>query len=136
MEHILECEILTKQHDYISFILQKQSNKPLTKPLRRKGFQFFDEIGELVNGTRATGQRSFRAGKPTENAPASAPAPYESVIDPELLEISRTERGRVSDDEDKMIDLNLNVNTQKKSMYEREMESLISSVSALFIASI
>jgi hypothetical protein len=71
----------------------------VAKSLREKGFPLFNDIVELVGGTRATGEHAFRAGQPnwassTQNTTAS----YELVIDPTLLEIS-LEGGRISDGE-------------------------------------
>jgi len=73
--------------------MQKQSNQTLAKPLRKKGFPLFTEIGELVDGMCATGQYTFSAGQSactpsTQNATASALTLYEPVIDPVLIEIS------------------------------------------------
>jgi hypothetical protein len=90
------------QCDCILTSLQKSSDPNVAKPLRKKGFPLFDDIAELIDGTRATGQNAFRAGQPTpaptQNATASASMSYEPVIDPELLDISN-EGGRVTDEE-------------------------------------
>ena len=90
------------QCDYILSSLQKSSDPNGTKALRKKGFPLFDEIAELVGGTRATGENAFWAGQPTpaptQNATESASTSYEPVIDPELLDIS-IEGGRATDEE-------------------------------------
>jgi hypothetical protein len=109
----------------------------MAKPLRRKGFPLFDNMAELVDGTRATGKNAFRAGQeppaaPTQNVAPSVSTSYEPAIDPALLDES-IEGGRVSDEE---TDLNTTVNTPKRSFYERERDSLVSSVSSLFITRI
>lgn len=115
-------------------------------------------VGELVDGTRATGKYAFRAGQPTpapgspaQNAAASASTLYEPAIDPVLLDMS-LEEGRVSDEDLDQnapkvtyshlsttyaplttLQDNTTVNTPKKTFYDREMETLISTVSRLFI---
>jgi hypothetical protein len=83
----------------------------MAKALYNKGFPFFDDMAVLVGATRATGRRAFRAGQTTpapstQNAAASASTSYEPAIDPELLEISH-ERGRVSDEEDDHLVINI-----------------------------
>jgi hypothetical protein len=106
----------------------------MAKPLCKKGFPLFNQISELVDGTRATGKYAFRAGLSTpapltekSNAAASASTSYTPVIDPALLDDS-LERERNSDEED----LNTTINVPKRSFYDREMDSLISTVSGLF----
>jgi hypothetical protein len=66
----------------------------MAKPLRKRGFPLSDDIAELVNGTRATGETSFRAGQPTQNTAASesASTSYEPVIDPQLLDMQPERR--------------------------------------------
>ena len=106
----------------------------MLKPLRKKGFPLYYEIAELVDGTRATGQNAFRAGQPpatpapTQNAVASASTSYEPVIDPELLNIS-LEMGGASDEAPE--EINTSVVVSRRSIYEREMESLISTVRSI-----
>ena len=66
------------------------------KPFRRKGFPLFNEISNLINGTRATGEFAFWAG-PTpgpsntqHSSPATPPGnDFDSRIDPVLLGISK-----------------------------------------------
>jgi hypothetical protein len=69
------------------------TGKNLVNPLRDKGFPHYNFMQELVGGTGTTGDNAFHAGQPTpvpltQDAAASAPAPYEAVIDPRLLENS------------------------------------------------
>jgi hypothetical protein len=75
----------------------------MVKPLRKKGFPLFDDMAELVDGTRATGQYAFRAGQPTpapptQNAAASTSTSYEPAMDSVLLDMS-LDGGRDSDEE-------------------------------------
>jgi len=81
----------------------------LAKPLRTKGYPLFDEVGDLVDGRHATGQRAFRAGQPTQASSAqnaAASAPYEPVIDPQLLEVSfekeKVTNGKLDQDDSQM----------------------------------
>ena len=63
---------------------------------RTKPFPLFNTIGDLVDGTRATGQGVFRAGQTSTFDPPNSPAcdnspdSIDSKIDPVLLEASQT----------------------------------------------
>jgi hypothetical protein len=78
----------------------------MAKALRKKGFRLFNDIAELVDGTRATGQFAFQAGQPPAPPPApptqgvatSAMTQSGIPIDPVLLEQSFEGRG-ASDEE-------------------------------------
>ena len=68
---------------------------PKANPFGRKGFPLFDEIGNLVDGTCATGEFAFRAGQSPgpsytrHSSPATPPGDdFDSHIDPILLGIS------------------------------------------------
>ncbi|KAH9022583.1 hypothetical protein EDB85DRAFT_2151721 [Lactarius pseudohatsudake] len=73
---------------------QGPSKVKLVKKFRTKPFPLFDAVGELVDGTRATGKRAFRAGQ----ASVFPPPPSDFAIDPTLDDIS-LDMGRVSGDE-------------------------------------
>ncbi|KAH9013586.1 hypothetical protein EDB84DRAFT_1568586 [Lactarius hengduanensis] len=70
---------------------------PKAGPFRKKGFPFFDEIGDLIDGTRATGEFAFRGGQSagpshTRHSSASPTPPPNNdsfAIDPVLLDVSR-----------------------------------------------
>ena len=112
----------------------------MAKPLHKKGFPLFDDIAELVDGTRATGENAFRVGQSTQNAAASKPTSYEPVIDPQLLDMQfegRSVAGNKGLDIQNDTSLNKLVDTAPKmSFFDRERESLISSVSNSFIVCI
>jgi len=79
----------------------------------------FDKVG-----TRTTGKYAFRAGQPTwssstQNAAASASTSHEPVIDVTDGELDH-------DNPQSNTNLNTSVNTPKRSFFEREMGSLIS----------
>lgn len=66
------------------------------KPFRKKGFPLFDELGDLIDGTRATGEFAFRAGQTPgpsytrHSSPVTPPGDdFDSRIDPVLLGISK-----------------------------------------------
>lgn len=68
---------------------------PKAKPFRKKGLPLYDEIGNLIDGTRATGEFAYQAGQtpgPSNNrhsSPATPPGDsFDSQIDPILLGIS------------------------------------------------
>ena len=74
---------------------------PRAAPFRNKGFPLFDEIGNLIDGTRATGEFAFRAGqspgpsKTRHSSPATPPGDdFDSRIDPALLEISNKTKNK------------------------------------------
>jgi hypothetical protein len=128
----------------------------MAKPLCKKGFPLFNDIAGLVDGTCATGKNAFRAGQqtpapPTQNTATSALTSYKPVIDLELLGLS-FEGARISDEEmdltAPLVSLNsplfaplttvqditntsTTANTPRKTIFEREIESLISTVSSL-----
>jgi hypothetical protein len=84
-------------------IFRNNSIKYWQSLFAKKGFQVFYKIGELVDGTRATGENTFCAGQSdrapsTQNVAASALTPYEPIIDPELINLS-LETGRVLGEE-------------------------------------
>ena len=66
---------------------------PKVKPFKNKSFPLFDDIGDLVNGTRATGEYVFRGGQsPTQsNESTLAPISYDGQIDPILLQESKND---------------------------------------------
>ena len=66
---------------------------PKAKPFKNKSFPLFDDIGDLVNGTRATGEYVFRGGQsPTQsNESTLAPISYDGQIDPILLQESKND---------------------------------------------
>ena len=88
--------IVYKQHILSDPSLQKH---PKAQPFRKKGFPLFDDIGNLIDGTRATGEFAFRAGQSRQtpgpsytrhSSPATPPGDdYDARIDPELLDISK-----------------------------------------------
>ena len=97
MGRIYKSESLIQRDKSSRRSLQTQSNPTLTKPLRKKGFPLFKDVGELVDGTRATGKGTFRAlvradpatqASSTQNAAASASTSHQPVIDPKLLDMS------------------------------------------------
>jgi hypothetical protein len=49
-------------HSCLSHVLLPQSH-PKVKPFCKKGFPLFDKIGNLIDGTCATGEFAFRAGQ-------------------------------------------------------------------------
>ena len=68
---------------------------PKAAPFRKKGFLLYDEIGFLIDGTRATGEFAFRTGLSPgpsftrHSSPATPPGDdFDSRIDPVLLGIS------------------------------------------------
>ena len=127
----------------------------MARPLRKKGFPLFDDIAELVDGTRATGEISFRAGLSTtpsiQDIAASAPISYEPVIDPELLNLSLDKNGISGEGMDRNVPLVASIHRStstltllttvqdnkdpstsmapKRSFFDREIESFISTVS-------
>ena len=67
----------------------------MVKAFRTKPFPLFNAIGDLIDGSRATGEGTFRAGitstfdhhdSPTRDA---SPSSFDSKIDPVLLAESR-----------------------------------------------
>ena len=66
----------------------------LVKTFRTKPFPLFDAIGDLIDGTRATGEGTFQAGQTSvfdhhDSPPRDiSPCSFESKIDPILLEVS------------------------------------------------
>ena len=75
-------------------------NHPKASPFRKKGFPLFDELGDLIDGTRAMGEFAFRVGNnsgPSHTRHSSPPTPPQDdyvPIDPRLLEDSL---GMISD---------------------------------------
>jgi hypothetical protein len=75
----------------------------MAKALHNKGFPLYDDIADLVDGTRATGLNAFRAGQSTpalgpstQNTAELASTSYDPNIDPELQYVP-LEGERVSD---------------------------------------
>ena len=66
---------------------------PKAKPFKNKSFPLFDDIGDLVDGTHATGEYVFRGSQsPTQsNESTLAPISYDSQIDPILLQESKND---------------------------------------------
>ena len=66
---------------------------PKAKPFKNKSFPLFDDIGDLVDGTCATGEYVFRGGQsPTQsNESTLAPISYDGQIDPILLQESKND---------------------------------------------
>ncbi|KAH9017190.1 hypothetical protein EDB85DRAFT_2155395 [Lactarius pseudohatsudake] len=62
---------------------------PKAKPFCNKGFPLFDEIGDLIDRTRATGQFAFRGGQSPSPSHTRATTPtsplFDPVIDPSLM---------------------------------------------------
>jgi hypothetical protein len=76
----------------ITYFMSLQ-NHPKANPWRKKPFPLYDDISELVDGTRATGQNAFRAGQMRRSSSASqilttptSSSDQDSAIDPTLLE--------------------------------------------------
>ena len=75
--------------------LPPPSESPQGESLSQEGFPLFDKIGNLVDGTRATGEFMFRAGQSPgpsytrHSSPATPPGDdFDSRINPVLLGIS------------------------------------------------
>ena len=121
----------------------------MAKALRKKGFPLFDDMAELMDGTHATGSGTFHAGQTpqsSQNTTASASTSYEPAIDPQLLNESIKE-ARISDAETdhevpQVIRIHHSISNPlttiqnmstasipRKSIFERERESLMSTVS-------
>ena len=66
---------------------------PKAKPFKNKSFPLFDNIGDLVDGTRATGEYVFQGGQsPTQsNESTLAPISYDGQIDLILLQESKND---------------------------------------------
>ncbi|KAI9431664.1 Myb/SANT-like DNA-binding domain-containing protein [Lactarius indigo] len=68
------------------------SKAKLVKKFRTKPFPLYNAVGELVDGTRATGKHAFRAGQAsaftTPQPGAREPTPSDFSIDPALNDIS------------------------------------------------
>ncbi|KAH9021386.1 Myb/SANT-like DNA-binding domain-containing protein [Lactarius pseudohatsudake] len=69
------------------------SKAKLVKKFRTKAFPLYNTVGELVDGTRATGKNTFHAGQRSVFNPTQPqtrePTPYDFSIDPILQDISR-----------------------------------------------
>ncbi|KAH9037598.1 Myb/SANT-like DNA-binding domain-containing protein [Lactarius pseudohatsudake] len=97
------CTVTAERDVWDTYIKTLSPNKAkLVKKYRTKPFPLYNAIGDLVDGTRATGKGAFRAGRTSAFEPPSCRArdttPSDFAIDPALEEISR-DMGRVSEDE-------------------------------------
>jgi hypothetical protein len=97
MGSIHDRETLLYDDATIAHSLQKVQNQSMAKALRKKGFPLFDDTAELVDGTRATGENAFRAGRtPATSVMTSHKIPIDSVLLNTSLEV---EGGMVLDEE-------------------------------------
>jgi Myb/SANT-like DNA-binding domain len=87
------CKVSTTA--YMLLHLHRPQKHPKAAPFRKKGFPLFVEIGDLIDGSRATGEFAFRVGEAsgpshTQQSPIPSPSedPYDIPIDPVLLGIS------------------------------------------------